>query len=78
MTIFSTESRYVMKKSNSETKTAGDSFTDKRVFTDKTMIKTENGYLNYTILLLDKKRVILRHKQQVIILLISDCFLIKH
>ena len=44
-----------MKKSNSETKTACDNFTDKRVFTDKPLIKTENDFFYDSILLLDAK-----------------------
>ena len=55
MTIFITESRYVIKKSNSETLTAGDNFPDKRFFTYKPLIKTENDYFWYSILLIDKK-----------------------
>ena len=46
---------YLMQKSNSETKTAGDNFTDKRNFTDKPLIKAENDYFQYSILLLDEK-----------------------
>ena len=33
----------------------GDYFTDKRVFTDKPLIKTENDFFKYSIVLLDKK-----------------------
>ena len=44
-----------MKKSNSETKTAGDNFTDKRFLTDKPLIKTETYLYKYSILLLYKK-----------------------
>ena len=55
MTFFSIVSCYLIKKSNSETKTASDNFTDKRFFTDKSMIKTENYFYYYSILLLDEK-----------------------
>ena len=44
-----------MKKSNSETKTAGDNFTDKRFVTDKPPIKTKNDTFCYNIVELVKK-----------------------
>ena len=55
MTFSSIVSCYLIKKNNSETKTAGDNFTDKRVFTDKPLIKTENDFFKYSIVLFDKK-----------------------
>ena len=55
MTILSLVSCYLMKKSNSETKTAGDNFTDKRFFTDKPLIKTKNDFLSIVSCYLMKK-----------------------
>ena len=55
MTIFSIVSCYLMQKSNSETKTAGDNFTDKRDFTDKPLIKIENHFFYDSTVLLDAK-----------------------
>ena len=55
MTFLSIVSCYLIKKSNSDTKTAGDNLTDKRFFTDKPLIKTENDFFKSSIVLLDKK-----------------------
>ena len=44
-----------MPKKNFDGIAAGDNFTDKRVFTDKPLIKTENDFFKYSIELLDKK-----------------------
>ena len=44
MTMNSIESCYLIKESNSKTKTVGDNFTDKRLLTDKPLMNTKNDY----------------------------------
>ena len=44
MSLFVIVSGNLLKKSKSESKTAGDIFTDKRFFTDKPLIKIKNDY----------------------------------
>ena len=44
MTVFDMLSCCFVKKNEFGQKTAGNIFTDKRIFTDKTLIKTENDF----------------------------------
>ena len=46
---------YLSKESKSQTKTAGNNFTDKRFFTDKTLIKTKNVTFCFIIFIFAKK-----------------------
>ena len=46
---------YLLKESKSQTKTAGNNFTDKRFFTDKTLIKTKNVTFCFIIFIFAKK-----------------------
>ena len=56
MTIFCSVSCYLLKKTESERKIAGDIFTDKRFFTDKPLIKTKNVTFGYNIVILVKRK----------------------
>ena len=55
----------------SETKTAGDIYTDKRFFTDKPLIKMKNDFVCYRIMLFVEKSKS-EIKKRVILILVSD------